>query len=182
MLEISIITIHPRSIQDYLNVGVIRAAISKNSLKINIINLRDFAIDSRGTVDDRPYGGGDGMVLRPEPLARAIESLGKIDRHVINFTPAGKLFKDNDATRLAASDKHLVMVCGRFEGIDQRFLDLYCNEEISIGDFVVSGGELPALLVADAIARKLPGALGNPQSVIHDSFSEGLDGRLEGPV
>jgi tRNA (guanine37-N1)-methyltransferase len=182
VLEISIITIHPRTVQSYLEVGVIRAAISKGSLKVNVINLRDYAIDNRGTIDDRPYGGGDGMILRPEPLARAIDALGAIPRRVINFSPAGKRFTDSDALRLASSSEHLVMVCGRFEGIDQRFLDLYCNEEISIGDFILSGGELPALVVTDSITRKLPGALGNPASVINESFSTELGGRLEGPV
>ncbi len=181
MKALTFISIHPQIIESYTRVGVFRAA-ERLGIKTQALNLRDFAVDKHGSVDDTPFGGGDGMVLRPEPLAHALQSLSG-QKRVIYTSPSGRLWRQTDAEEYAVrEDEHLVFIAGRFAGIDQRFVDLYVDDEISLGDFVVSGGELPSLLIADSILRQIPGVLGNAKSATDDSFSRGMRGLLEYPL
>lgn len=180
MLDIHIITVHPSLIDAYQSFGVFRQASSKGLGAVYAVNLRDYAVDRHGSVDDKPFGGGDGMVLRPEPLAAAVD--GITSPYVLVTSPAGKRWDQNDAMRLAKIDRPLVIVCGRFGGIDQRFIDSYVDEEVSVGDFVMAGGELAALMMADSLLRHVPGVLGNADSAAIDSFSGSLDGGLEHPL
>lgn len=181
MITFSVITVHPSFVEHYSSFGVLKRAMDQGSMKLQGIDLRDYAVDARGSVDDRPYGGGDGMVMRCEPFSKAITAL-KPDR-VIALSPAGKKWTQSEAERFAGkSDAHIAFACGRFAGIDQRFHDLYVDEEYSLGDFIVSGGELGALLLIDSIARLLPGATHHPMSPKEDSFSKELAFGLEYPV
>lgn len=181
MLEAAFISIHPQFLSSYSNFGVYKSAQSKQLAKFTFVDLRDFSLDKHGTVDGRPYGGGDGMVLRPEPLANAVTAL-PASSYVINTSPSGKPFKQNDAERLLALSRPLALICGRFSGVDQRFIDQYVDEEFSVGDFVLSGGELPALAIVDAVLRLVPGVLGHPKSSFYDSFAAGMDKKLEHPL
>ena len=151
MRRISFLTIHPDFIDEYRKFGVLARCESLKLAEINSVNLRDFAVDKRGSVDASPYGGGDGMILRPEPLRDALKSLSKAK--VIYTSPSGKAWSQSEASRLAQSDEDIVFVCGRFGGIDQRFIDKYVDEEYSLGDFVISGGELACLTMADSVVR-----------------------------
>ena len=180
MRRISFLTIHPDFIDEYRKFGVLARCESLKLAEINSVNLRDFAVDKRGSVDASPYGGGDGMILRPEPLRDALKSLSKAK--VIYTSPSGKAWSQSEASRLAQSDEDIVFVCGRFGGIDQRFIDKYVDEEYSLGDFVISGGELACLTMADSVVREIEGSLGNYESVKNDSFAEGMDGLLEYPL
>lgn len=180
-MKISFVTLHPDFVKAYFGFGVFARGQSKGILSFEVVNLRNYAVDKHGSVDARPYGGGDGMVLRAEPLRDVIRSLSE-PSHIILTSPSGKLWTQEDAQRLSKLSKPLVFICGRFAGVDQRFIDLYVDEEISIGDFVVSGGELPALLMADSIVRQIPGVLGNEHSASQDSFSDGFAGGLEHPL
>jgi len=155
--------------------GIIRRAVESNRLSIETIDIRDFAKGPHRTVDDRPYGGGSGMVMKPEPLAGAIRHAKQ--RHpgafTLVLTPQGRLFDDGLARELARCAE-LILVCGRYEGVDDRICHDFADEELSIGDYVLTGGELAAMVVIDAVGRLLPGALGNEQSAQEDSFSTGL--------
>jgi len=201
-MRIVVVTVHPKLVDAYAAFGVFRAAAACGAATVRSVDLRDFAVDTHATVDGAPYGGGDGMVLRPEPLRDALQSISteRSQLHVVMPSPGGILFTQSTAQRLAAmaagdspgaggsdrlmgvTGKTLVFVCGRFAGVDQRFIDLYVDEELSAGDFVVSGGELPALMMIDATLRLLPGVLGNSDSAVCDSFAEGMDGMLEYPL
>lgn len=150
-------------------------------MSISAINLRDYAVDQRGSVDDIPYGGGDSMVMRPEPLRDSLLGLPK-NSVVILTSPGGRSWSHADCLRFADEDRPLVFVCGRFAGIDQRFIDRYVDYEFSMGDFVVSGGELPALMMADGVLRNCRGVLGNHVSAVQDSFGSGFSGMLEHPI
>jgi len=169
--EISFLTIHPKLISHYLDFGVIKRARNEGVLQTNVVNLRDFAVDKHGRVDDRPYGGGDGMIMRPEPIADALDSLSQ-PTVVILPTPVGRKWNQADAKRLAECGKSLTFICPRFGGVDERVLKLYDVECYSMGDFIVSGGELPALMMADSVIRWIPGALGKMESAENDSFSD----------
>jgi tRNA (guanine37-N1)-methyltransferase len=166
-IEISTISLFPEFVQGYTQFGIIARAIEKKILKWQTVNLRDFGFDARKTVDDRPYGGGVGMVLRPDVLYSAIKSVirlratGKGTR-VILLTPSGKRFTQKDAQRLAKCSQ-LVFVSGRYEGYDERITQ-FVDEELSIGDYVLMGGELPALVIAEAVLRNVPGVLGKDES------------------
>jgi len=184
---ISVVSVHPKFVAAYSEFGALRAAIAACSLDFRSVDLRDFAVDRHASVDDSPYGGGDGMVLRPDVLASAVAAQIPVDAdkssiHVIATAPGAKRWTQADASRLVAMGKPLVFICGRFAGIDQRFLDHHVDEEFSIGDFVVSGGELPVMAMVDSIVRMLPGALGNVVSARDDSFSKGMRGLLEYPL
>jgi tRNA (guanine37-N1)-methyltransferase len=174
------VTIHPDFIESYFEFGVFQAAKKKELAQFKTINLRDFAVDKHGSVDDHPYGGGDGMVLRPEPLRDAVKT-NPSDR-VICLTPSGKLWNQREALSFAEESKSVTFVCGRFGGMDQRFIESYVTDEYSLGDYILSGGELAALCMADSILRFIPGVLGNSESAAQDSFSEQLDGMLEYPL
>ncbi|WP_176737007.1 tRNA (guanosine(37)-N1)-methyltransferase TrmD [Oligoflexus tunisiensis] len=178
--NLSFISIHPQFIEAYFRFGVFKAATRLN-IQLHSINLRTHAVDKHGSIDDSPFGGGDGMVMRVEPLAAAVRALPKPGR-VIYTSPSGRLWTQKDAERYAALDEDLTFICGRFAGIDQRFVDAFIDDEVSIGDFVVSGGELPSLLIADSILRQVPGVLGNERSAPDDSFGSGMQGMLEYPL
>jgi tRNA (guanine37-N1)-methyltransferase len=175
-LKIDVITIFPRMVEAGLAEGVVGRARAAGLLDIVVHNLRDFTTDKHHVVDDVPFGGGPGMVMKPEPFFAA---LGAIQARrgtpgaVILMTPAGERFTQQGAQRLAKVG-HIVLLCGRYEGIDERVREALASEEISIGDYVLSGGELPALVVIDAVARLTPGVVGDDQSVEADSFTRGL--------
>jgi tRNA (guanine37-N1)-methyltransferase len=174
-MQFDILTIFPEFFVSPLQEGVIRRALLDGKIKVGVHNIRDFAVDRHQMTDDRPFGGGEGMVMKPEPLAACLKSLG--DRpaasRVILLSPKGKRFNQQAAQRLSELEQ-LVFVCGRYEGVDERFRDKYVDEELSIGDYVLTGGELAALVVVDAISRLMPGVLGCEHSAPNDSFSCGL--------
>jgi tRNA (guanine37-N1)-methyltransferase len=179
--DIAVITVHPQVVEAYARCGILRAAEAGGIAHVRAIDLRAFAVDKHATVDDRPYGGGDGMVLRPEPLAAAIEALPAKPR-VLLATPSGKPWSQAEAARWADAEEPLAFVCGRFAGVDQRFIDQCVDAEYSLGDFIVSGGELPSLMMIDAILRLVPGVLGHPDSARLDSFGADLGFGLEHPL
>jgi len=177
-MNINIITLFPE-IFEALNYGLLGQAIDREDIKINIFNLREHQINQHGQVDDKPYGGGEGMVLMAEPLERSLmdipdDILGK----VINLSPQGTLL-DHDKAKELSSLKNITIISGRYEGIDERFISQYVDEEISIGNFILSGGEFAALSLIDSLSRFIPGVIGNKKSVDKDSLSQGL---LKGPV
>lgn len=169
-------TIFPRMVEAGLAEGVVGRARTAGLLDIVVHNLRDFTTDKHHVVDDVPFGGGPGMVMKPEPFFAAVGAIGArrgTPDAVILMSPAGERFSQQGARRLAAAG-HLVLLCGRYEGIDERVREALATEEISIGDYVLSGGEIPALTVIDAVARLIPGVVGDDQSVEADSFTRGL--------
>jgi tRNA (guanine37-N1)-methyltransferase len=178
--SLSFISIHPQFIEAYFRFGVFKAATRLN-MEFHSINLRSYAVDKHGSIDGSPFGGGDGMVMRAEPLAAAVRALPKPGR-VIYTSPSGRLWTQKDAECYAAMDEDLIFISGRFAGIDQRFIEQFVADEVSVGDFVVSGGELPSLLLADSILRQIPGVLGNERSAPDDSFGSGMRGMLEYPL
>jgi len=173
-LEINIITIFPDMFTSPFSESIIKRAQEKNLIKINIIDLRDFSTDKHRTVDDYSYGGGPGMVLKPEPIYRAIQelrlnSINQFPLKVLITSAQGKIFTQKMAKNFS-KQRRVVIICGRYEGIDERVTKLLDAEEVSIGNFVVSGGELPAMLMVDAVSRMIPGVLGKEESMINDSF------------
>lgn len=156
-LKINIITLFPKLFEEFKSVLPFKRAIEKNLIELNIINLRDFAIDERGTVDDKPYGGGTGMILRIEPIVKALNSISEKEE-VIVLNPKGEIFNQNLASQLKEKNS-LTFICGRYEGIDQRVIDNFSTKEISIGEYVCSGGEAPTIVMLEAILRLLPGVL-----------------------
>jgi len=177
MLRFSAVTLFPKMFESITEEGVIARAIKNNNIAIETIFLRDFADNSRKNVDDKPYGGGDGMLIRADITAKAIESVKTERSFVIHFTPAGKKFSHHIAKELGEQE-HLILLCGRYAGFDNRVIEKYADLSLSIGDFVLSGGELPAMCLIDAVTRFLPNVLGNTESAHADSFEDGL---LEAP-
>jgi len=182
-MRFDLITIFPEFFAGPLEHGIVRRAREAGIIRVNVQDLREFTLDRHRTVDDRPFGGGEGMVLKPEPLFEAVESLlghsvgnaeakSALDRStaIVLLSASGKRFTQETARRYAQLDR-VVFICGRYEGVDERVAEHLATEEISIGDFVLSGGELPAALVLDAVTRLLPGALGNQASSENESFS-----------
>lgn len=181
-MTIDIVTIFPEFFTGPLQHGILRRAQSQGLLEIAIHDLRRFAEDRHHTVDDRPFGGEEGMVLKPEPLFRAVEHLRETGRprgRVVLLSAQGRLFRQPLAAEWA-QESGLVLLCGRYEGVDERVAEFLAGEEISIGDFVLSGGELAAAVVTDAVARLLPGALGNAASAVRESFAAPLDAQEVG--
>jgi len=160
--------------------SMMRKASEQELVDFSVHDLKQWGIGKRKTVDDTPYGGGAGMVLRPEPVFRAMHDLASPDMHRVYLTPQGKPFAQKDAERLS-KHKHLIMLAGRYEGIDNRIREKVIDEEISIGDYVLTGGELPALVTIDAIVRLIPGVLGDDRSDKEETFSDNLEGGLEYP-
>ena len=160
-MQFDIITMFPNIFDSYFKESLIKKAIDKKLLKINIHNLRDFSIDKRKTVDDRPYGGGLGMVLMIEPIFNALKKIKKKKSKVILFTPRGKTFNQKRANQLKKYDQ-IILICGRYEGVDERINKLI-NEEISIGEYDLMGGELPAMIVIETIARLIPNVIGKEE-------------------
>lgn len=177
----SVITIHPGFITAYGQFGALRAAHAKGLAQIDAVDLRDFAVDRHGSIDAHPYGGGEGMVLRPEPLAAAIDALPERPLTILT-SPAGRHWQQRDAEKYALATRPLAFVCGRFAGVDQRFIDTYVDAEYSCGDVILAGGELPALMMIESILRLLPGVLGSEDSAATDSFAAGCQGGLEYPL
>jgi tRNA (guanine37-N1)-methyltransferase len=175
-MKFDIVTIFPRMVEAGIAEGVISRGIERGLLDVKIHDLRDFTTDRHRSVDDVPYGGGPGMVMKPEPLLRAVDHVratrGTADA-VVLLTPQGRPFTQSEAERLGRLG-HVVLLCGRYEGMDERVRDIAATEELSIGDYVLSGGELAALVVVDAVSRLVPGVVGDEQSVAEDSFSRGL--------
>ena len=181
-MKIDVLTIFPEFFGQVFDFGIIRRAKLADIVEINVQDLREYATDKHKMVDDRPFGGGDGMVLKCGPIFTAIENLiGTSDRdsyplgtRVILLSPQGKPFKQADAQSFADDAKHIVFICGRYEGVDERVNETLVTDEISIGDYVLSGGEPAAIVIADSIVRLLPNALGSDTSAENDSFSDGL--------
>lgn len=171
-----ILTIFPDFFISPLAEGIVRRAANEGRIRVGIHNIRDFALDKHRMTDDRPFGGGEGMVMKPEPLAACLRAVCADDEagaRVLLLSPRGETFTQQAAERLAGYDR-LVLVCGRYEGVDERFRDRYVDEELSIGDYILTGGELAALVVMDAVTRLLPGVLGCEDSAAQDTFSRGL--------
>jgi tRNA (guanine-N1)-methyltransferase len=170
----NILTIYPGIFESYFNLAIIKKAIDKKIIKINITNLRDFATDSYKSVDDKPYGGGAGMILRVDLIFKAIQKILKKDKiksRIVVFSAKGKTLNQKDLERFKKYD-NITFICGRFEGIDQRVIDKIADEEIAIGNYVLAGGEIPALVMIEGITRLLPEVLGNKDSLIEESFKE----------
>ncbi len=205
MLQLNVITLFPDLFTTNLKNRPFNKAIEKNYIKVELVNLRNFALDSYGTVDDKPYGGGVGMVLRPEPISKALESIGiqtvektqtnnehasvftrsgdelvnndvssqKISpaKRIIVLSPSGKKWTQQMAQELSSTAQEITFICGRYEGIDQRITDLYATDVISIGDYVLSGGELPTLVIMESITRLIPGVLEKEEATRIESFT-----------
>lgn len=172
-MRIDIVTIFPEMIRAVLSYGVLGRAQESGTLQVEAHDLRAYTTDRHRKVDDYPYGGAPGMLLKPEPLFRAIRELHHEDTHVVMLTPQGKMLTQQRAEHLSLKP-HLILVCGRYKGVDERVRERLVHEEISVGDYILSGGELPALVLVDALARVLPGVLGDYDSAQRDSFSDGL--------
>ena len=175
-MKFDIVTIFPRMVHAALAEGIVSRGIASGALDVAVRDLRDYTSDRHRSVDDVPYGGGPGMVMKPEPLVRAVEAIRStrgIPDAVILLSPQGRRFTQSEAVRLSRL-AHTVLLCGRYEGMDERVPTLVGAEELSLGDFVVSGGELPAMIVVDAVSRLVPGVVGDEQSVAEDSFARGL--------
>jgi len=175
-MKFSIVTIFPEMVNSYLGASIIKRAIRSGTITVNVHNLRDFSTDKHKTVDDYPYGGGSGMVMKPEPFFRISETLwpDKSKRRIIMLSPKGQLFKQDIAEELTKEKRDIVFLCGRYEAIDERVMEYLADDEFSIGDYVLTGGELPALVIIDAVARLIPGVLGDFHSTDEESFSWGL--------
>jgi tRNA (guanine37-N1)-methyltransferase len=172
-LDFDIITIFPDFFEGPLNHGIIRRARERNLIDTKVHDLRAFTEDRHNTVDDRPFGGGEGMVLKPEPIFEAVEALPKTGEsiEIVVLSAAGRPFSQAEALRLSQADQ-IVLICGRYEGIDERVTEHLATTEISIGDYIVSGGEVAAAVVVDAVTRYVPGAVGKEESILKDSFSD----------
>jgi tRNA (guanine37-N1)-methyltransferase len=182
MLRFDIITIFPEFFREAIDCGIVRRARNAGLVEIVAHDLRQWTTDKHHVVDDRPFGGGDGMVLKPEPIFAGVEALtGAAKREdlppntrVVLLSAAGEVFSQRLAQEMAQSDRRIVLLCGRYEGVDERVSEALVTDEISIGDYVLSGGEPAAMVMIDAVVRLLPGALGSETSALFESFSEGL--------
>ena len=174
-MRFDIITIFPEIFSEVFDFGIVRRAVEASLIEIHIHDLRDYTHDRHRQVDDRPFGGGAGMVMKPEPVFRAVEAItnGAPDVSVALLSPQGRLFSQPVAEEYAQKPR-VVLICGRYEGVDERVVEHLITDEVSIGDYVLSGGEIPAMVVVDSVTRLIPGALGCEQSAERESFSEGL--------
>ncbi len=175
-MKFDIITIFPEIFNSYLNESILKRAIEKKIIEVKVYNLRDFTTDKHRTVDDYPYGGGAGMVMKPEPFFKAIETIKAdgVPRRTIMLSPQGKVFNQDVAFSMSKENHDLLFICGRYEAIDERVRECLVDEEISIGDYILTGGELPALVIIDSIARLIPGVLGDERSKEEESFTWGI--------
>jgi tRNA (guanine37-N1)-methyltransferase len=182
MIKFDIITIFPDIFKSYFGESIISRAQKADLVKINAHNLRDYTTDKHKKVDDTPYGGGAGMVLQIEPIYRCVEDIKSnsqgLKTRIILFSAKGKKYTQADAKRLSEYD-NLILICGRYEGVDERVAEHIADEEISIGDYVLTGGEIPAMVVVDSVSRLIPGVLGNDESSVQESHSQ--EGYLEHP-
>jgi len=167
-----VITIFPEFFHGPFNFGVIRRGREKGLVEIRVHDLRDFTSDRHRTVDDRPFGGGEGMVFKPEPIFKAVEAVRQTEQaEVVVLSAAGKRFNQAEALRLSKASQ-IVVICGRYEGIDERVIEHLATAEISVGDFILSGGEIAAVVVVDAVTRYVPGVVGKEESILRESFSD----------
>jgi tRNA (guanine37-N1)-methyltransferase len=189
-MRFDLLTIFPEFFTGPFDFGIIRRARQEGLIEIGIHDLRSFTSDKHHVVDDRPFGGGDGMVLKPEPIFRAVESLlaekDQIEEKsgrtaVALLSPQGRLFDQRRAEAMARECSRIILICGRYEGVDERVAEQLVTDEISIGDYVLTGGEIPAMAIVDAVTRLLPKALGSETSAVHDSFSTESSGLLDYP-
>jgi tRNA (guanine37-N1)-methyltransferase len=174
-MRFDIVTIFPEIFSGVFDFGIIRRAVEAGLIEIHMHDLRDYTRDRHRQVDDRPFGGGAGMVMKPEPLFRAVEAItqGTSDAAVVLLSPQGRLFNQPVAEEYSRKPR-IVLVCGRYEGVDERVVEHLITDEVSIGDYVLSGGEIPAMVVVDAVTRLIPGALGCDESAERESFASGL--------
>jgi tRNA (guanine37-N1)-methyltransferase len=172
-MKIDVLTLFPEMFVGPLDVSMVKRAREIGALDLRLHNLRDFTHDRHKTVDDRPFGGGPGMVLKPEPLFEAVERLAGDATDVILMTPSGRSLQQSLVVELSRRE-HLLIICGSYEGVDERVRDCLVDEEVSIGDYVLTNGGLPAMVLIDAVTRLLPGVLGDDQSALDESFSHGL--------
>lgn len=172
-MKIDILTLFPEMFEP-LNVSLLKRAQDNNLLKINIINFRDFSKNKHKKVDDYAFSGGAGMVLTPQPIYDALQSVLTKDSYVVYMSPKGSVLTQSKVVELSKTIKHLVIICGHYEGMDERIIQLCVNEQISIGDYVLTGGELPAMVLIDAVSRYIDGVLHNEQSTEDESFCDGL--------
>jgi len=178
-MRFDLLTIFPEFFAGPFDFGMIKRARQQGSIEIAIHDLRSFTDDKHHVVDDRPYGGGDGMVLKPEPIFRAVESLlgegeeGK-DAAIVLLSPQGRLFCQRDARAMAREYQRIILICGRYEGVDERVVEHLVTDQVSVGDYVLTGGEIPAMVIVDAVTRLIPGVLGSETSAAQDSFSNDL--------
>jgi len=172
-MQIDILTLFPKMFKGPFDESIVKRAQEKGLVKIKIHNLRNWATNKHGTVDDRPYGGGAGMIMRVDAIERAILKIKNQKSKIILLTPQGKVFNQKTAKKLSKHD-HLILICGHYEGIDERVRENLVDEEISIGDYILTGGELPAMIVTDAIVRLIPNVLKKPEAIKEESFSKNL--------
>jgi tRNA (guanine37-N1)-methyltransferase len=176
-MRIDIITIFPEMFAPVLNESMMKRAQAKGRVSIFVHDLRDHTLDKHRTVDDRPFGGGAGMVMRPEPIFRAVEEIKRKARsrsaHVVLLCPQGKTLRQEHARKLSRK-KHLILICGHYEGVDERVRQYLADEELSVGDYVLTGGELPAMVLVDCVVRLIPGVLGDKNSLNFESFEGNL--------
>lgn len=181
-MRFDLLTIFPEFFTGPFDFGIVQRARQQKLIELAIHDLRSFTTDKHQVVDDRPFGGGDGMVLKPEPIFRAVETLLTTTAEdasgrrtaVVLLSPQGRLFSQREAERFAQECARIILICGRYEGVDERVAEHLITDEISIGDYVLTGGEIPAMVMVDAVTRLLPGVLGSETSAVHDSFSGGL--------
>ena len=172
-MKITILTLFPKMFEA-LNESLIGRAIKNKLLEIEVVNFRDFSLNKHKKVDDYAFSGGAGMVLTPQPIYDAIQSVKTEDSYVVYMSPKGTPLTQNKVKQLSTDVKHLIIICGHYEGIDERIISLCVNEQISIGDFVLTGGEIPAMALVDAVSRYVDGVLHNSESTTDESFSDGL--------
>lgn len=172
-MKIDIITIFPQMFSASFNFGLIKKAQERGLIEIRVHNLRDFATDKHRKVDDYPYSGGAGMVLKPEPIFAAVESVKEEGAEIILLSPSGELFNQSLAHQLSRKNQ-LILICGRYEGVDERVREYLCTRAISIGDYILMGGEVAAMVIVEVVARLIPGVLGSAQSLREESIEQGL--------
>ena len=180
MLRIDVLTLYPSLCEGAFAGSMMKRAQAADAASIRVHNLRDWARDKHRTTDDIPYGGGQGMVMKPDPIFEAVDALRQPETRVILLGPQGRAFRQSVAAEFA-SCTHLVFICGHYEGVDHRVSEFLADDEISIGDYVLTNGAIAAAVVVDAVVRLLPGVLGDAHSAVQDTFAEGHDGLLEGP-
>ena len=171
-MKFTVLTLFPEIPRAFFETSIMAKAVDKGIIAYDLVNIRDFAFDKHKTCDDKPYGGGAGQLLMAEPLGRALDSVGAYKKYVIYVTPSGKPFTQKRALEFSRKDE-IVLVCGRYEGIDQRIIDLYVDDEISIGDYVMSSGELAATVIVDSVYRLVENVI-TPESLDEESYSDGL--------
>ena len=172
-MRIDIVTLFPRMFDSVLSASLLGRGIESGTLEVHVVDLRPYGLGKHRSVDDEPYGGGAGMVMRPEPIFAAVEELRSEQSHVVLLSPRGSLLRQAGVARLAERD-HIILICGRYEGVDERVSEFLVDEELSIGDYVLAGGELAAMVVVESVSRFVPGVMGNRGSLESESHSRGL--------